>query len=197
SARGRREGRRDPTPGQYFGFRIGSDGKLATWDKMLPYFQLIAEKSNRVNLEEVGKTTEGNPYVLLTISSPKNLANLDNLVEINSRLADPRGLSPTEAEELARTGKPFYMVYAGIHSTEVGNSQATIEWAYRLATEQSEYMNNILDDLVILLVPVRTRTGSSRSTTTLSPRRAPTIPVPIRTFTRSTPGTTTTVTGSC
>ncbi|MBM0224642.1 M14 metallopeptidase family protein [Micromonospora sp. ATA51] len=148
-----------PTPEQYFGFRIGSDGKLATWDKMLPYFQLIAEKSNRVNLEEVGKTTEGNPYVLLTISSPKNLANLDNLVEINSRLADPRGLSPTEAEELARTGKPFYMVYAGIHSTEVGNSQATIEWAHRLATEQSEYMNNILDDLVILLVPCQNPDG--------------------------------------
>lgn len=148
-----------PTPEQYFGFRIGSDGKLATWDKMVPYFKLIAENSDRVRYEEVGRTTEDNEYILLTISSPQNLANLDRLVQINSRLADPRGLSPTEAEELARTGKPFYMVYAGIHSTEVGNSQATIEWAHRLATEQSEYMNQILDDLVILLVPCQNPDG--------------------------------------
>ena len=148
-----------PTPEQYFGFRIGSDGKLATWSKMVPYFQLIADRSDRVNIEEVGKTTLGNPYLLLTISSPQNLANLDKLMEINNRLADPRGLSPTDAQELARTGKPFYYVQAGIHSTEVGNSQATIEWAYRLATEQSPYLNKILDNLVILLVPCQNPDG--------------------------------------
>ncbi|MFK3979570.1 M14 metallopeptidase family protein [Micromonospora sp. NPDC050397] len=148
-----------PSPEQYFGFRIGSDGKLATWDRMVPYFQLIAEQSNRVTYEEIGKTTEGNEYVLLTISSPENLNNLDKLIEINNKLADPRGLSPTEAAELARTGKPFYFVYAGIHSTEVGNSQATIEWAHRLASEQSEYIDGILDDLVILLVPCQNPDG--------------------------------------
>jgi hypothetical protein len=148
-----------PTPEQYFGFQIGSDGHLATWDKMVPYYQLVASKSNRFNFEEVGKTTLGNPYVMLTISSPKNLANLDNLVEISNKLADPRGLSPTDAENLARTGVPFYYVQAGIHSTEVGNSQATLEWVYRLATEQSDYINNILDNLVILLVPCQNPDG--------------------------------------
>ncbi|MET0135723.1 MAG: hypothetical protein ABW215_19250 [Kibdelosporangium sp.] len=37
----------------------------------------------------VGRTTHDNPYVLLTISSRKNLDNLGRLVEINKRLADP------------------------------------------------------------------------------------------------------------
>ncbi|GAA3771753.1 M14 family metallopeptidase [Plantactinospora mayteni] len=148
-----------PTPEQYFGFRIGSDGRLATWDRMVPYFRLIADRSDRVSFQEVGKTTNGNPYVLLTITSPKNHRNLDRLIAINDRLADPRGLSPTEAQELARTGKPFYFVYAGIHSTEVGNSQATIEWAHRLATEKSEYVTEILDNLVILLVPAQNPDG--------------------------------------
>jgi hypothetical protein len=148
-----------PTPEQYFGFRIGSEGRLATWDKMVPYFQLCADRSDRVTFEVVGKTTLDNEYVLLTISSRKNLANLDNLVAINDRLADPRGLSPTDAEELARTGKPFYLVQAGIHSNEVGNSQATIEWAYRLATEDSPYINEILDKMVILMVPAQNPDG--------------------------------------
>ncbi|WP_345630704.1 M14 family zinc carboxypeptidase [Rugosimonospora acidiphila] len=148
-----------PTPEQYFGFQIGSDGHLATWDKMVPYFQLVASKSNRFVYEEVGKTTLGNPYVLLTISSPKNLANLDNLIAANSKLADPRGLSPTDAQTLAQTGVAFYYVQAGIHSTEVGNSQATIEWVYRLATEQSDYMSSLLDNLVILMVPCQNPDG--------------------------------------
>jgi hypothetical protein len=148
-----------PNPEQYFGFRIGSDGRLATFDKMVPYFKLIADRSNRVDYAEPGRTTLGNPYSMLTISSKKNLDNLDRLVEINKRLADPRGLSPTDAEALAREGKPFYYVQAGIHSNEVGNSQAMLEIAHRLATEHSPYIDNILDKAVILMVPAQNPDG--------------------------------------
>lgn len=148
-----------PTPEQYFGTRIGSDGYLAQWKDMVPYFELIGQRSERVNYQEVGKTTLGNPYVLLTISSPQNLARLDQFTSINARLADPRGLSDSDAQKLANDGLPFYYVQAGIHSTEVGNSQAAIEWAYRLATEQSDYMKNILDHLIILLVPCQNPDG--------------------------------------
>ena len=108
-----------PHPDQYFGFKIGSDGELARYPKILEYFQLIAKQTDRVKYEEIGKTTMGNSYALLRISSPQNLARFDRLVEINRRLADPRGLSDAEAQKLAAEGKPFYLVYATIHSTEV------------------------------------------------------------------------------
>ena len=149
-----------PTPDQYFGFHIGSDGRLAMFDQMTAYFKLIADRSNKVNYEEIGRTTLDNPYVMLTISSKKNLDNLDRLVEINRRLADPRGLSPTDAEALAREGKPFYYVQAGIHSTEVGNPQAMVEIAHRLATENSPTIKNILDNAVILMVPSQNPDGT-------------------------------------
>ncbi|MYS20260.1 Zinc carboxypeptidase [Streptomyces sp. DvalAA-14] len=150
---------RIPTPAEYFGTAIGTDGFLARWSTMVPYFQLIADRSDRVTYEEIGKTTRGYPYILLTISSPKNLRDLDRLVATNARLADPRGLSEAEAKKLATEGKPFYYAQAGIHSTEVGNSQAAIEWAYRLATEQSDYIEKILDNLVILLQPCQNPDG--------------------------------------
>ena len=108
-----------PAPDQYFGFKIGADGELARYPKILEYFQLIAKQTDRVKYEELGKTTMGNSYPLLRISSPQNLAKFDRLVEINRRLADPRGLSDTEARALAAEGKPFYFLYATIHSTEV------------------------------------------------------------------------------
>src|SRR6187402_174832 len=75
-----------PQPEQFFGFKIGADGELARYPKILEYFQLLAKQTNRVKYEELGKTTMGNSYPLLRISSPENLAKFDRLVEINRRL---------------------------------------------------------------------------------------------------------------
>ena len=148
-----------PAPEQYFGFKIGTDGELARYPKILEYFQLIAKQTDRVKYEELGKTTMGNSYPLLRISSPQNLAKFDRLVEINRRLADPRGLSDAEARALAAEGKPFYFVYATIHSTEVSNGQAIINIVHRLATENTVQIREILDNSVVLMVPSQNPDG--------------------------------------
>ncbi|MFA5910279.1 MAG: M14 metallopeptidase family protein [Vicinamibacterales bacterium] len=148
-----------PAPEQYFGFKIGTDGELARYPKILEYFQLLAKQTDRVKYEELGKTTMGNSYPLLRISSPQNLAKFDRLVEINRRLADPRGLSDAEARTLAAEGKPFYFVYATIHSTEVSNGQAIINIVHRLATENTVQIREILDNSVVLMVPSQNPDG--------------------------------------
>jgi hypothetical protein len=147
------------TPEQFFGFRPGADGELARYPKVLEYFQLAAKTTDRVKYEEIGKTTMGNSYALVRISSPQNLARFDRLVEINRRLADPRGLSDAEAQKLAAEGKPFYLLYATIHSNEVSNGQAIITIVHRLATENSPMIRQILDDSVVLLVPSQNPDG--------------------------------------
>ena len=148
-----------PTPQQYFGFAIGADGELARYPKILDYFQLLAKQTDRVKYEELGRTTMGNSYPLLRISSPQNLKNFDRLVDINRRLADPRGLSEAEARKLSLEGKPFYFLYATIHSTEVSNGQAIINIVHRLATETSPEIRAILDNAVVLMVPSQNPDG--------------------------------------
>ena len=148
-----------PTPEQFFGFRPGTDGELARYPKVLEYFQLLAKSTDRVKYEELGKTTMGNSYALLRISSPQNLAKFDRLVEINRRLADPRGLTDAQAQALAAEGKPFYLLYATIHSTEVSNGQAITHIVHRLATESSPFVREILDNSVVLLVPSQNPDG--------------------------------------
>ena len=59
------------------------------WDKQLEYLQLIAKGSDRVLFQEVGKTTNNNPFVLMVISSPANLKNIERYKQINRRLFDP------------------------------------------------------------------------------------------------------------
>lgn len=148
-----------PAPDQFFGFKPGADGELARYPKVLEYFQLIAKNTDRVKFELIGKTTMGNDYALLKISSAKNLARFDRLVEINRRLADPRGLSDAEAQKLSAEGLPFYLLYATIHSTEVSNGQAIIDIVHRLATENSTLINEILERSIVLLVPSQNPDG--------------------------------------
>ena len=147
------------TPDAYFGFHIGADGELARYPKIVEYLQHLAKSTDRVKFEELGQTTMGNPYVLATISAPENLAKLNRLVEINRRLADPRGLTETEATRLAQEGRAFYFICGTIHSTEVGNTQSLIEIAHRLATDSGPDIKQILDNVVILLVPSQNPDG--------------------------------------
>jgi hypothetical protein len=146
-------------PEPFFGFRIGADGELARYPKVLEYLQHLAKTTNRITYEELGKTTMGHPYVLATISAPENLARMDRLIAINRRLADPRGLSEAEARKLAREGRPFYLLFTTIHSTEVGNMQAIVEVAHRLATSADPDVREILDNVVLLLVPSQNPDG--------------------------------------
>ena len=50
-----------PSPEQFFGFQMGADRKLADWNKLHEYYQLLAKSSNKLRLVELGKTSEGRP----------------------------------------------------------------------------------------------------------------------------------------
>ncbi len=65
-----------PSPEKFFGFQMGADRKLANWDKLHEYYQALAKGSNKVKLVELGKSSEGRPFIALFISSPANLARL-------------------------------------------------------------------------------------------------------------------------
>ena len=64
-------------PETFFGHKPGSDFKLIRWEKIVEYFQLLGKESNRIKVEELGKTTLGNPFILATISSTENLSQLE------------------------------------------------------------------------------------------------------------------------
>ena len=147
------------TPSEFFGFEIGTDGELARYPKVLEYLRHLADRSERVDYQVRGTTTNGHPYVLVTFSAKANLNRLDRLVEINHQLSDPRSLPQAEARALTREGVPFYFLYATIHSTEVGNGQSIINIAHRLATEDSPEVSEILDNTVVLLTPSQNPDG--------------------------------------
>lgn len=142
------------SPEQYFGFRIGSDKKLVRYDKAIEYFRRLAAESDRVRYRDLGPTTNGNPFVMLEISSADNMKNLDRYKALERKLYFQGGApSDAERDEIFRSAKSVVFVTNNIHSTEIGSSQMVIECVYRLATEDSPEIRKILDNVIFLLVP--------------------------------------------
>src|SRR4051812_32816442 len=81
-----------PTPEQFAGFRMGADTKLVRWERIVEYMRLAAAASPRVKVDELGKTTNGNPFVSVTISAPETIKNLNGYKATQQRLAYPRDL---------------------------------------------------------------------------------------------------------
>lgn len=141
------------SPEKFFGFQMGADRKLAGWDKLHEYYQLLAKTSNRVKLVELGKSSEGRPFIALFISSPANLARLEQLRQINAKLADPRGLSEAEVRKLVADGKAVTIQSFALHSTEVAASQTAAEFVYdSLSRNDEESMRN-LDNVISIVLP--------------------------------------------
>src|SRR5262249_40562619 len=142
-----------PPPEQFAGFRMGADSKLVRWDRIVEYMRLAASASPRIKVDELGKTTNGNPFLSVTISVPETLKNLDSYKATQRRLAYPRDLGEAEAETLLASHKAVLLITCNIHSVEIGSSQMVLELVHRLATEDSPFIRNILDNVIFLLVP--------------------------------------------
>src|SRR5208282_6409640 len=141
-----------PTPSGFLGFEVGADRKLADYRQIASYFKALAAASNRVEIQVLGKTTLGEDMFMAVISTPENLANKAKYKEIASKLADPRGLTSQQIDQLAHDGKTIFLLTCNIHSTEIGSSQMSMEWAYQLATSQDPEILHRLNDSIVLLV---------------------------------------------
>ena len=141
------------TPLSHFGFELASDGTYAMWDQELAYYERLAQESDRIELRDIGESTLGRRMILLTISSPENLANQERYREIARRLADPRGLTQEEIDAMAAEGRAVVLVTLGQHSTEVASGQMGPKLVYRLATGTDDQIRTILDNTIFLLIP--------------------------------------------
>ena len=153
-----------PSPQSVLGFRPGDDRQLADWNQIVDYFRRLDAASDRVKVEEVGRTTEDRPFLVAVITSEANMAHLEEIRRANLRLADPRGLSDEDAVRLVEKGRTIVAINHGIHSTEVAATQTAMETAYALATGDSPAIREVLDNTVVVMIPSHNPDGTQRVT---------------------------------
>jgi hypothetical protein len=141
-----------PTPMEHFGYEIGTDKKLAKWDEILEYFTLIGDQSDRIQIDTLGPTTLGHPFLSITISSPNNLSRLEEIRDASKLIAGGR-ITKFQAQAIAEDNPATVFINHNIHSTEIGSSQTSIKLVYELAVGQDDLTNEILDNVVTVLIP--------------------------------------------
>ena len=142
-----------PTPSQFLKMNVGADRTLADYKQITSYFRALDAASPRVDVRVLGKTVLGEEMIMAVISSEENIRNQERIKTIARRLADPRGLSDSEADAMIREGKSIVLVTCNIHSTEIASSQMAMEWAHALASATDAETKRRLDNVVLLLVP--------------------------------------------
>ena len=133
-----------PTPKEIIGHQVGE--WHVTHDKLVEYMKVLANSSDRITLEDRGKTFEGRPLLLLTITSPNNHSRIDDIRQ--------RHIDGTNDSSLDVTNDPI-IVYQGfsIHGNEPSGSNAALAVAYYLAASTSLATEDLLNNTVILFDP--------------------------------------------
>ena len=135
-----------PLPKDIIGHEVGE--WHITHDKLMFYMQTLAKSSDRITIENRGTTFEGRPILLLTISSPKNLRNIEKIREDHMALTEKDG-GDRSVQEMP------IIVYQGfsIHGNEPSGANAGLAYAYYLAAAQGAEIEEVLDHMVILMDP--------------------------------------------
>jgi hypothetical protein len=141
------------SPAEYLGFDIGADRKLADYEQARGYFEMLDAASPCVTVKRIGTTTLGKPMIAVILSTPANLEKLDHYLDLSRRLADPRKLTPAEAEALIKEARIVTMITPSLHATEVGAMQMTLELAYDVAAGKNERLSKALEQEILYIVP--------------------------------------------
>ncbi len=140
------------TPEEQFGYRLGTDYQLVNYQGLTDYWHLLAEESDRMTVESIGRTSEGREQWMATITSPANRPNLQRYKEIAGRLAHAEGLTEEDARALAAEGKAVVWIDGGLHATEVLGAQQLMELVWQMVSRDDAETIRLLDDVILLVV---------------------------------------------
>jgi hypothetical protein len=153
-----------PTPKVVLGDVAGAPGILPYSKQVYEYMRMLEKASPRVKVFSIGTTEEGREMIAVAVSSEANLAKLDANRAQLAKLADPRTIKmdDAEADRLVESAVPVYYITGTIHSTETGAPTALMELAYRLAVDESPYVQEIRNGVVTLITPIVEVDGRDR-----------------------------------
>lgn len=155
-----------PLPSSVLGHEVGE--YHVTHDKLVEYMKALDQASDRITLEVMGHTHEGRPLLLLTITSPQNHQNIDNIRAQHVQLTDP-----TQSSGLNTATMPaVYYLGCSIHGNEASGSNAGLLIAYHLAAARDREIENALQNTIILFDPSFNPDGLQRFSAWVNSRKS-------------------------
>ena len=158
-----------PPPSSIIGFEVGE--KAVRYDPLMRYLEVLADSSDRIIINPIGKTHEGRTLVHLIITSPENQQRLEQIKADNGKLADPRKLPNAKAGyELIESHPATAILAYSIHGDELSSTDAAMQLAYQLAAGIDEGTISLLDQVVTIIDPLQNPDGRERHLASIEQR---------------------------
>ncbi|MEM1379613.1 MAG: M14 family zinc carboxypeptidase [Pseudomonadota bacterium] len=142
------------TPDEHF--RHGLGDRPVRHDQMVSYLTGLSSASDRIDHEVIGYTHEGRPILFLTITSPENHAQIDD-IKAKHREALRTGTADPESPAI------IWINY-GVHGSESASMDAVLPTAYHFAAARGDVVEQQLNDAVMLVVATLNPDGHARRT---------------------------------
>lgn len=158
-----------PSPEEFLGFQIGE------WHLhhalLAQYMNLLAESSPRASIYEYGRSHEHRPLQHLVITSEENQQRLEEIRERHLQLTDP-----AVSGDLDISGMPLVVLLGyGVHGNEPSAHNAAPLVAYHLVAGQDDYIEEVLDNMVIIIDPSLNPDGQDRFASWVNRHRSKTL----------------------
>ncbi|HET7619685.1 MAG TPA: M14 family zinc carboxypeptidase [Vicinamibacterales bacterium] len=149
-----------PTPKSTLGHDIGT--YYTEHREMTDYMRQLDAASDRVKVFRVGESIEHRELLLVAVSSPEHIRDLEAIRERIAELRDPRKTSAERAREIAATTPAIAWMSFANDGNESAAFETGIQLAYHLAAGQDEATRRVLDNVVTIIYPAHNPESHSR-----------------------------------
>jgi len=151
-----------PSPRKHFGDIIGAPGVEHRTTEIYAYYKALEKTSSQIKVQQIGTSEEGRPFQLVIIANESTIGKLDHYKKQLALLADPRKIGSQDVEQIIADSKPVYYLNGGLHSPEMGPPEMLMELAYRLVTDKSKPITDILNNIIVVINPVAEPDGRDK-----------------------------------
>ena len=140
-------------------------GERITWHgEAVQYFEALVEAApDRAAMFEYARTWEGRELVYVVITSPENLARIDEIKDGMQRLIDPRKTNRAAADTIIANQPAVTWLSYGVHGNEISSTEAAMLTAYHLlASRGDNRVDTIMRDTVVVIDPMQNPDGRDR-----------------------------------
>ena len=140
-----------PRPQSILRYDVGN--QHTTYAQMEKVIELIAKAApDRVKIFDIGETNEHRMQHIVAISSPQNMARLDEIKASNARLTDPRTTSATQASSIIQNNPTIAWMAYTIHGNESASFETMMQVIYQYAASNEPATLETLNNTVVLVL---------------------------------------------
>jgi len=143
------------SPEEYLGYEIGFEH--TRHDLIVAYLKYLSNVSEKAKIIKYGESHEGRDLIMLTVSSTKNLNNLEKIKDEHLKHTVP-GFKTKIDNSLPIIINLGY----GVHGNEPSSAEAAILAAYTLVASENNKIKRLIQNSVVFIDPTINPDGRDR-----------------------------------